>query len=74
MDDVVEETFMCGIEADKKPIAESPICFRFELGPENKDVFIECIKKVKPMSSQDMMNAALGLYLTTLYSDYNTTE
>ena len=75
MDDIVEETFMCGIEGDKKTIEESPIRFLFELGPENKDAFIECYRKVKPMHNvQDMMNAALGLYLFKIYSDCYTTE
>lgn len=75
MDDIVEETFLCGIEDDKKTIAESPISFIFEIGPENKDAFIECYRKVKRMDSmQDMMNAALGLYLFKIYSDKYTTE
>lgn len=75
MDDIVEETFLCGIEDDKKTIEESPIRFLFELGPENKDAFIECYRKVKPMyNMQDMMNAALGLYLCKIYSDCYTTE
>lgn len=75
MDDIVEETFLCGIKDDKKTIEESPICFLFELGPENKDAFIECYRKVKRMDNmQDMMNAALGLYLFKIYSDEYTTE
>lgn len=75
MDDIVEETFLCGIDDDKKTIAESPIRFLFELGPENKDAFIECYRKVKRMDNmQDMMNAAFGLYLFKIYSDCYTTE
>lgn len=70
----VNKTFLSGIEPDKS-IAESPISFIFELGPEHKDAFIECYRNVKPMDNmQDMMNAALGLYLTKLYSDHYTTE
>ena len=72
MDDcpVIDETCLCGIEDDKKTIAESPISFIF-----NKDAFIDCYRKVKPMDNmQDMMNAALGLYLTKIYSDKYTTE
>lgn len=77
MDDypVIDETCMCGIEDDKKTIAESPISFIFTIGPENKDAFIDCYREVKPMDNmQDMMNAALGLYLTKIYSDKYTTE
>lgn len=77
MDDsqVVNETFLCGIEKDNKPIAETPISFIFKLGPEHKDTFIECYRKVKPMDNmQDMMNAALGLWLTNLYKEHYTTE
>lgn len=72
---VVDKTFLCGIEDDKKTIAESPISFIFTIGPENKDAFIDCYRKVKPMDNmQDMMNAALGLYLTKIYSDHYITE
>ena len=72
---VVEKTFLCGIEDDNKTIAESPISFIFTIDPEYKDAFIECYRKVKPMDNmQDMMNAALGLYLTKIYSDHYKTE
>ena len=49
---VVDKTFLCGIEDDKKTIAESPISFIFTIGPENKDAFIDCYRKVKPMDNR----------------------
>lgn len=76
MDDcqTVNKTFLSGIEPDKS-IAESPICFYVKIEPEQKGALLECLAKVKPMDNmQDMMNAALGLCLTNIYSDYYTTE
>lgn len=75
MDDIVEKTFLCGIDDDNKIIAESPISFIVTIDPKYRDDFLKCIEKVKQMDTiSDMMNATLGLYLTTLYSDYYTTE
>lgn len=73
MDDYVNETFLSGIDPDK--IAESPITFYIKIDPEQKDALLECLSKVKPMDNmQDMMNAALGLWLTNLYKEHYTTE
>lgn len=76
MDDcqTVNETFLSGIEPDKS-IAESPISFYIKIDHEQKDALRECLAKVKPMGNMnDMMNAALGLWLTNLYKDHYTTE
>lgn len=76
MDDcqTVNKTFLSGIEPDKS-IAESPISFYIRIDPEQKDALRECLAKVKPMGNMnDMMNAALGLWLTNLYKDLYTTE
>lgn len=73
MDDIVEKTFLCGIDDDNKIIAESPISFIVTIDPKYRDDFLKCMAKQMDTIS-DMMNAALGLYLTTLYSDYYTTE
>lgn len=47
MDDIVEKTFLCGIDDDNKIIAESPISFIVTIDPKYRDDFLKCIEKVK---------------------------
>lgn len=70
---VIDETCFSGLKLNKAG-ADEPIFFTIKIEPEQKEAFCECIEKVKPMSFNDMGFAALGLYLTKIYSDHYTTE
>ena len=70
---VIDETCLSG----RKPLeglADEPIELAVRIDPEYKDAFYKCLEKVEPMGFQDMMFAALGIYLTKLYLDKYTTN
>lgn len=69
------EQWLSEVKINKSVVEKSPICFYVKIEPEQKGALLECLAKVKPMDNmQDMMNAALGLCLTNIYSGYYTTE
>lgn len=70
---VIDDTFMSGLKHVKRPEGE-PMTFIVKIDDEHEGAFLGCVARVKPMCMQDVMFAALGLYLVNLYKDHYTTE
>lgn len=70
---VVDETFLSGL----KPIESfknDPEFIRIEIDPEYKDVFEDCLENAKPLSDDDYIYTALGMFLSKVYPNQDTTE
>ncbi|MDB1905903.1 hypothetical protein PMX70_02180 [Collinsella aerofaciens] len=75
MDDylVIGETCLSGlklIEAFKN----EPEFIRIEIDPEHKDVFEDCLENAKPLCDGDYIYTALGMFLSKVYPNQDTTE
>lgn len=75
MDDyqVIDETCMSGL----KPIESfknEPEFIRIEIDPEYKDVFEDCLENAKPLSDDVYIYTALGMFLSKVYPNQDTTE
>lgn len=75
MDDypVIDETCMSGL----KPIESfknEPEFIGIEIDPEYKDVFEDCLENAKPLSDDVYIYTALGMFLSKVYPNQDTTE
>lgn len=69
----LDETCLSGL----KPLdafKNQPEFIRIEIDPEYKDVFDACLENAKPLSDDVYIYTALGMFLSKVYPNQDTTE